>query len=91
MPDPEVPSFLQRASGYEMTGDTTAQALFFFHGGGANGKSMPLAVLRAMLGDYAKQAAPELLVSRGGDRHPIHGQRQHDAFVLRGSAGRQAR
>ena len=40
------------------------------HGGGANGKSTFIAVLQAMLGDYAKQAAPELLVSRGGDHHP---------------------
>jgi putative DNA primase/helicase len=44
--------------------------LFFLHGMGANGKSTLIGVLQGLLGEYAKQAAPELLVSRGGDRHP---------------------
>ena len=63
-------AFVQRMAGYAMTGDVSEQCLFFAHGGGANGKSTLLTVLQAMMGDYARQAAPELLVSRGGDRHP---------------------
>lgn len=70
LPDPDVRAFVQRMAGYAMTGDVSEQCLFFAHGGGANGKSTLLTVLQAMMGDYARQAAPELLVSRGGDRHP---------------------
>ena len=32
-------SFLQRAIGYALTGETSEQCLFIFHGSGANGKS----------------------------------------------------
>jgi len=70
LPDPDVRAFVRRFTGYGMTGDTSEQCLAFLHGGGANGKSTLLTILQAMLGDYARQTAPELLVSRGGDRHP---------------------
>jgi putative DNA primase/helicase len=70
LPDEDVRAFMQRAVGYSLTGDTSEQCLFFLHGGGANGKSTLLAVIQALVGDYGRQAAPELLVTRGGDRHP---------------------
>jgi putative DNA primase/helicase len=70
LPDLDVRSFVQRAVGHSLTGDTSEQCLFFLHGVGANGKTTLLTALQAMMGDYARQAAPELLVSRGGDRHP---------------------
>jgi P4 family phage/plasmid primase-like protien len=66
----EVIPFLQRAIGYTLTGDTREQCLFLLHGGGANGKSTLINVLEQLLGDYAKQAAPDLLTARAGDRHP---------------------
>ncbi len=69
-PDPAIRDFLQRMAGYGLTGDTSEQCLFFLHGGGANGKSTFLNVLHDLLGDYAKEAAPELLTTHGGDRHP---------------------
>ena len=70
VPDEHVRAFLRRFVGYSLTGDTREQCLLFLHGGGANGKSTLLTALQAVMGDYARQAAPELLVSRGGDRHP---------------------
>lgn len=69
-PSLTVREFLQRIAGYGATGDTTEQCLFFLHGGGANGKSTWLMVMQDLLGDYAREAAPELLTIRGGDRHP---------------------
>jgi putative DNA primase/helicase len=66
----EVIPFLQRAIGYTLTGDTREQCLFLLHGAGANGKSTLVNVLELLLGDYAKQAAPDLLVAKAGDRHP---------------------
>lgn len=45
--------FIQRAVGYSLTGDTREQKLFLCHGGGANGKSTLLNILRLIAGDYA--------------------------------------
>lgn len=70
IPDPDVRTFLQRMAGYGMTGVTSEQCLAFFYGSGANGKSTFLSIMQEMLGDYAQEAAPDLLTSRGGDRHP---------------------
>ena len=45
-PDPEIRSFLQRATGYSLTGETTEEKLFFLHGPTATGKSTILEALR---------------------------------------------
>lgn len=62
--------FLQKASGYSLSGDISEHTLFFLHGGGANGKSTFLNTLLFLMGDYATQAEPELLLSRGNNVHP---------------------
>jgi putative DNA primase/helicase len=67
---PEIIPFLRRAIGYTLTGDTREQCIFMLHGNGSNGKSTLVAILEFLLGDYAKQAAPDLLISKTGDRHP---------------------
>jgi putative DNA primase/helicase len=69
--DEEMIDFLQRAIGWSLTGDVSDQKLFFFHGSGANGKSTFLTIIREMLGDYAKQAAPELLVAKPNGSHNL--------------------
>jgi putative DNA primase/helicase len=66
----ELIEFLQRAIGWSLTGDVREQKLFFLFGKGANGKSTFLNIIREMLGDYAKQAAPELLLKKFGNTHP---------------------
>ncbi len=45
-------SFLQRAVGYTLTGSTAEQSLFLLYGSGANGKSVFLDVLNALVGEY---------------------------------------
>jgi len=52
----EVSEFVQRASGYTLTGSVEEQVMFICVGGGANGKSTFLNVQREILGDYAKAA-----------------------------------
>lgn len=81
VPDAEVRAFLQRAVGYSLTADVSAQVFFFFYGLGANGKSTFLVVMQKMLGpDFAIQAAPELLLSRKERGHPTD---QADLFRVR--------
>jgi len=70
VPDEDVRAFLRRFVGYCLTGDTSEQCLAFLHGGGANGKSTLLGILLELLGEYGKQAAPDLLTHKTGDRHP---------------------
>jgi putative DNA primase/helicase len=57
--------FLQRVVGYGLTGQTSEQCLFVFHGPGANGKSTFMETLREVLGEYAMHATiSSLLHSR---------------------------
>lgn len=67
--DAELIRWVQRAVGYCLTGSTVEQVLFFLHGSGANGKSTFTKTIQALLGDYALQAAPDLLIETRGS-HP---------------------
>jgi putative DNA primase/helicase len=51
--DAEMVSYIQRCIGYGITGHVTGKAMWFLHGGGNNGKTTLLKVIRDMLGDYA--------------------------------------
>ncbi len=55
-PDNELREYIKRAVGYCLTGSMIEQIFFFCYGQGANGKSVFLATIRAILGEYAKQA-----------------------------------
>lgn len=63
MPDKEVREFVQMAAGYSLLG-SYSEYLFIAHGSGANGKSTFLNAARDVLGDYADEAPPDLLVQR---------------------------
>jgi len=52
----ELMAYLQRVTGYCLTGSTNEQCLFLLYGAGANGKTTYLEVLRYVWGDYAKTA-----------------------------------
>jgi putative DNA primase/helicase len=51
--DDELSAFLQRLSGYIMTGNVTEEVLAFLYGPGGNGKGVFLGGLAAILGEYA--------------------------------------
>jgi P4 family phage/plasmid primase-like protien len=55
-PDEDLRKYVKRAVGYCLTGSMVEQIFFFCYGMGANGKSVFLAILRALLGEYARQA-----------------------------------
>lgn len=69
LPSAELQRFFQRFVGYCLTGDTSEQVLVFLHGLGANGKSTIINALLDVLGDYGRQAAPELLTVKS-NAHP---------------------
>jgi hypothetical protein len=68
LPDAQVRGWVQRYLGYALTGDVREQCLSFFVGGGANGKSVLLDVVLAILGDYGLRAAPDLVLARTATR-----------------------
>jgi len=68
--DAELVGFLRRVAGYCLTGSTSAHALFFGHGTGANGKSVFANTISGVLGDYAIAAPMETFIASTSDRHP---------------------
>lgn len=70
-PDADVRSYVQRAVGYSLSGRVDEHVLFFCFGTGANGKSTFLETVREMLSEseYARAAAPDLLLAKKQDRH----------------------
>lgn len=66
----ELIHFVQRAVGYALTGDVSERVLFIFYGKGRNGKTTLLNVMMMILGDYARQAAPNVLMMKKTDQHP---------------------
>jgi putative DNA primase/helicase len=72
-PAPEVQGYLQRVFGLAMLA-VVEQAIFFFYGDGANGKSVLVDLIHRMLADYAAKAKIESLTGTnrrsGGDATP---------------------
>ncbi len=73
-PVPEVRDFVQRWFGYSMTALVSEQKLAFFHGSGANGKTVLVDLMARIFGDYAATAKIESLVGQnrrsGADATP---------------------
>ena len=68
--DKEVVEFLHRFFGYCLTGLVTEQVLLFMEGTGGNGKTTALLVLMHILGEYAIQGAPGMLMAKFNESHP---------------------
>ena len=68
--DQEVVDFIHRFFGYCLTGLSTEQVLLFMEGTGCNGKTTALLMLMHVLGDYAIQGAPGLLLAKKNESHP---------------------
>ncbi len=66
--DGELIEFLQRAVGYSLSGDMREQAFLFLHGTGANGKSVFIETIRALLGQYSARASESLFEGKGPPR-----------------------
>ncbi|NPV50685.1 MAG: hypothetical protein HPY60_05750 [Candidatus Methanofastidiosum sp.] len=78
--DMELISYIQELVGYSLTGDTSEQILIFLYGGGQNGKSTFMNVLKGLLDDYAKQTDFSTFTVRKNDSGP-----RNDLARLKGS------
>ena len=68
--DRELEAFVQRFAGYSLTGSTAEQCFVILHGGGANGKSTLLELLRYVLGDYGANTSADVLMASSFARGP---------------------
>lgn len=67
-PDPEIRQYLQRLAGYCALGTANEQKLFVFVGGGANGKTTFVSLLKETLGSCAVKGPVSLLAEQSADR-----------------------
>lgn len=81
-PDAAMRTFIQRAIGYTLSGNTREQCLFFAYGLGSNGKSTLLTVLKTILGEYGIGAKPETFMVKKDD-----GGANNDVAALMGARG----
>jgi len=68
--DGEMQRYLARMAGYALTGVTIEHALFFLYGTGANGKSVFLNTLSAVMDDYAVSAPIDTFLENKSEKHP---------------------
>jgi putative DNA primase/helicase len=70
MPGEPERTFLQRAFGYSLTGDTGEQSLFFLYGSGGNGKTVFVETLAALMGEFHTATRIDTLSQRQGGGIP---------------------
>ncbi|MDD2246397.1 MAG: phage/plasmid primase, P4 family [Proteiniphilum sp.] len=63
----EMIAFLRRAVGYTLTGSTQEQSLFLLYGSGANGKSVFLDILNALMGEYGTVTQSKTFTTERGE------------------------
>lgn len=81
-PDPEVRDFLQKVLGYSITNETREQKMFIHHGARtANGKSVLMNALSAILGDHLAPASEKTIIRQRAQASQKIGQ---DMVDLRG-------
>jgi putative DNA primase/helicase len=68
--DDELVGYMQRLSGYMLTGSTREQQFGFGYGTGKNGKTVLLGTLSGIMSAYHRELATEALVATHFDRHP---------------------
>ncbi|BAK15826.1 predicted ATPase [Solibacillus silvestris StLB046] len=65
--DEELIDYMQRLIGYSMTGDISEQGMYFLVGGGSNGKSTFINIIKAMMGDYGLQTKSDTFIKKKND------------------------
>lgn len=68
--DEDLKAYLQRLSGYALTGSIKEHVLAFAHGDGGNGKGTWLNAIGAIMADYAAVASADVFLASQNQRHP---------------------
>jgi putative DNA primase/helicase len=68
--DEELQKYLQRITGYFLTGETYEQELFFFYGSGGNGKGVWVQTISGIFKDYHHASSIETFTVARTERHP---------------------
>ncbi|WP_030670551.1 phage/plasmid primase, P4 family [Streptomyces rimosus] len=89
--DAEMAAFVQRLAGYSASGDVRYQILPFLFGGGQNGKSVLMDVLRSLLGDYAAPAPAAFLMAGKNEHSAELAQLQGLRLVIASEVNQDAR
>jgi putative DNA primase/helicase len=80
--DDDLIAYLRRVYGYCLTGDTSEQAIFFNYGAGQNGKSVLMATVGGLFGDYCIATPIETFTETRTDRHPTELARMRGARLV---------
>ena len=75
-------TFLQRAVGYSLSGDTSEHCFFMLYGTGANGKSVFLRILAQIMGDYYRNSRIDVFERKYGQQQTNDIARLYDARVV---------
>ncbi|MBA7539789.1 hypothetical protein ES705_32074 [subsurface metagenome] len=70
LPNESIRRQVQRDLGMSLVGTVVDEILPIWFGDGGNGKSTTTGVFRKVLGDYTREAAPNLLVLQKFEQHP---------------------
>lgn len=62
--DPKLLVYKQEYWGYALTGVTSEQCFFYYHGDGLNGKSTEIGLMQTLMGSYAKSIPSSVLMVR---------------------------
>ncbi|MGG0243238.1 phage/plasmid primase, P4 family [Bacillus mycoides] len=62
--DKTLIEYMQRLIGYSLTGDISEQIMMFLVGGGSNGKSTFINIIKDIMGDYGKQAKSDTFIKK---------------------------
>jgi P4 family phage/plasmid primase-like protien len=89
--DMEMAAFVQRLAGYSASGDVRYQILPFLFGGGQNGKSVLMDVLRSLFGDYAAPAPAAFLMAGKHEHSAELAQLQGLRLVIASEVNQDAR
>jgi putative DNA primase/helicase len=78
--DEDLIAYMTRVAGMSLAAVDFVQELYILYGEGSNGKNVYLDTIQRILGDYADQAEPSLLLSSKNESHPtgvadLHGKR----------------
>ena len=82
--DIEMYYYMQKIAGYCLTGNNPEEIMFFFHGVGANGKSVFTEALAYVLGDYVTTVPASIFLTGSSDRSKILAQLPGKRLVLTG-------